>query len=60
MLPRTQRLAHKLTQRTKGSDMKQINIEYHLDRHVITIDGHDYDSRVMTLKEARKRAEGKK
>jgi hypothetical protein len=40
--------------------MKQVEIEYHLDRHVITIDGHNYDSRILTLEEARKRAESAK
>ena len=40
--------------------MKQINIEYHLDRHVITIDGHDYNSRILTLEEAAKLAEAGK
>ena len=39
--------------------MKQINVEYHLERHVININGHDYDSRVLTLEKARKLAEGR-
>ena len=34
-------------------------IEFHLDRHIIKIDGHDYDSRVLTLEKARKLAEGR-
>ena len=29
-------------------------IEFHLDRHIIKIDGHDYDSRRLTLDEAEK------
>lgn len=40
--------------------MKPIEIEFHLDRHLIKIDGHDYDSRKLTLEEAKKLAEDKK
>ena len=29
-------------------------IEFHLDRHIIKIDGPDYDSRRLTLDEAEK------
>lgn len=34
-------------------------IEYHLDRHIIKIGGHHYDSRKLTLEEAKKLMEGK-
>ena len=32
-------------------------IDFHLERHVITINGVDYDSRTITIEEARKLAE---
>lgn len=36
-----------------------MEIEYHLDRHIIKIDGSDYDARKLTLDEAKKLAEAK-
>ena len=36
------------------------NIEYHLDQHIIKINGRNYDSRVLTLEEAKKLMEDKK
>ena len=35
-------------------------VEFHLDRHIIKIGGRDYDSRKLTLEEAKKLMEATK